>query len=310
MKKFFILGLIIAAAFAFSACDTTTATVKSDDGVTAQPPAADNTVSDKDGADMAPGEGPTISYGKTGKDVVAVIGKYVLTKDKYKILVSYMEKKYGYKLTGDQEKEFIEYVVNRKLMAMEAREQGYGEKTDIKVQYEWDFDDLVSHAYYADNVDKKASVTAEAARAYYDKNKGDFTELQASHVLVKSKDLANSILKRAAAGEDFAELAKNYSVDDTTKGNGGDLGWFLKGVMVREFEEAAFAAGKGEVVGPVKTVFGWHVIKVMDKKPISFDDSKDRIMKIISDNRRAELFDRMMKGLKAKYGATVSEEYK
>ncbi|MEN6397085.1 MAG: peptidylprolyl isomerase [Methanoregula sp.] len=91
------------------------------------------------------------------------------------------------------------------------------------------------------------------------------TQVRASHILVTKEDDANKILKRINDGEDFAAVAKRFSSCPSKK-NGGDLGWFGKGQMVPEFEEAAFAAEQGAVIGPVKTQFGYHVIKVTGKK--------------------------------------------
>ena len=91
------------------------------------------------------------------------------------------------------------------------------------------------------------------------------TQVRASHILVKTEDEANRILKRITDGEDFTAVAKRFSSCPSRK-NGGDLGWFGKGVMAPEFEQAAFAADAVKVVGPVKTQFGYHVIKVTGKK--------------------------------------------
>jgi peptidyl-prolyl cis-trans isomerase C len=90
-------------------------------------------------------------------------------------------------------------------------------------------------------------------------------QVRASHILVKTEDQANDVMKRVSGGEDFAALAKRFS--KCPSGNkGGDLGWFGKGMMVPEFEKAAFEADEGKVVGPVKTQFGYHLIKVTGKK--------------------------------------------
>ena len=91
------------------------------------------------------------------------------------------------------------------------------------------------------------------------------TQVRASHILVTKEDDANRIKKRISDGEDFAAVASRSSSCPSKK-NGGDLGWFGKGQMVPEFEQAAFAAEQGAVIGPVKTQFGYHVIKVTGKK--------------------------------------------
>lgn len=91
------------------------------------------------------------------------------------------------------------------------------------------------------------------------------TQARASHILVKTEDDAQRIMKRITEGEDFAAVAKRFSSCPSRK-NGGDLGWFGKGQMVPEFENIAFSEEVGKVVGPVKTQFGFHVIKVTGRK--------------------------------------------
>ncbi|HJJ34061.1 MULTISPECIES: peptidylprolyl isomerase [Methanocorpusculum] len=89
--------------------------------------------------------------------------------------------------------------------------------------------------------------------------------VKASHILVKTEAEAKEIMQKIKAGDDFAKLAKLYS--QCPSGNaGGDLGYFGKGQMVKPFEEACFKANAGDVLGPVKTQFGWHLIKVTDVK--------------------------------------------
>ena len=90
-------------------------------------------------------------------------------------------------------------------------------------------------------------------------------QIRASHILVKTENDAKVILQRALKGESFAKLAEEFSMDPS-KRRGGDLGYFGRGRMVRNFENAAFALEKGQISQPVKTEFGWHLIKVTDKK--------------------------------------------
>ncbi len=90
-------------------------------------------------------------------------------------------------------------------------------------------------------------------------------QARASHILVKTEDQANQILKRLADGEEFDKVARRFSSCPSGK-NGGDLGWFGKGQMVPEFEKVAFENDPGKIVGPVKTQFGYHVIKVTGRK--------------------------------------------
>ena len=90
-------------------------------------------------------------------------------------------------------------------------------------------------------------------------------KIRASHILVESEERAKSLRGDLDGGADFANLAKEHS-KCPSKENGGDLGFFGKGMMVKEFEDAAFALDVGQVSGPVRTQFGYHLIKVTEKK--------------------------------------------
>ncbi len=103
------------------------------------------------------------------------------------------------------------------------------------------------------------------AKQNYDPNADNYSEVRALHILTKTKNQANAIKMRVNNGESFKELAKQFS--NCPSGRvGGDLGYFKRGEMVPEFEKAAFETPKGEISDPVQTDFGWHVIKVIDKR--------------------------------------------
>jgi len=90
-------------------------------------------------------------------------------------------------------------------------------------------------------------------------------QVKASHILVSSINQAQELMARTQQGESFADLARKHSSCPSGK-NGGDLGFFGRGQMVREFEEAAFSTPKGQVAGPIKTQFGYHLIKVTETR--------------------------------------------
>ena len=124
----------------------------------------------------------------------------------------------------------------------------------------------------------RVTIPPQDVRRYYDQNIEQFStpeQVKASHVLIKvaegtddaaARKQAEDVLAQARAGKDFAELAKQHSQDDSNNKNGGDLGFFGRGAMVKEFEDAAFAMQPGQISEVIKTQFGYHVIKVTDKK--------------------------------------------
>lgn len=142
----------------------------------------------------------------------------------------------------------------------------------------------------------KTTASDEEAKKFYDENKDKFKHeesVKASHILIgvdpkataedkkKAKEKADAILKRVKGGEDFAEVAKKESTCPSSA-NGGDLGYFAKGQMVPAFESAAFALKPGEISDVVETQFGYHVIKLTDKKPAGTDSFEDMKPKIIN----------------------------
>ncbi|UAL50213.1 MULTISPECIES: peptidylprolyl isomerase [Metabacillus] len=104
-------------------------------------------------------------------------------------------------------------------------------------------------------------------------------EIKASHILVKDEKTAKEVQERLDKGEDFAQLASVYSTDPGSKDKGGDLGHFTKGNMVPEFDQVVFSLDVNHVSDPVKTEYGYHIIKVTDKKTNTFEDKKAEIEK-------------------------------
>lgn len=130
-------------------------------------------------------------------------------------------------------------------------------------------------------------VTDDEIKKYYEENKEEFAKVDASHILVEDEKTANEIKAKLDNGEDFAKLAKEYSKDTASAKNGGELGAFAKGQMVKEFEDAAFSMKEGEISNPVKSQFGYHIIKLNSKKD-SYEDSKEEITKKILDKKYAD----------------------
>lgn len=147
--------------------------------------------------------------------------------------------------------------------------------------------------YFEDKIRK--SVSEAAAKTFYkDRVKGmkPQEEVKARHILVPSEEVARDLAEQIARGGDFAELAKQHSADPGTKGHGGMLGYFARGQMVPAFEQAAFELKPGEVSEPVQSKFGWHLIKVEDRrqKPIpTFEEVREQILNsLIHQQTQAE----------------------
>jgi peptidyl-prolyl cis-trans isomerase C len=150
----------------------------------------------------------------------------------------------------------------------------------------------------------KAAVTDAAMKKVYEeavKQAGDEQEVRARHILVATEAEAQAIVTEVNKGTDFAELARQKSKDPGAAAEGGDLGWFGKDQMVPEFADAAFKMNKGQVSEPVKTQFGWHVIKVEDKrtKPVpEFAKVKDQIETFVMRKAQADYVAKLREGAK------------
>jgi len=161
----------------------------------------------------------------------------------------------------------------------------------------------------AARVTKGSEPTDEDLRAFYEENKAQFDQVaKAAHVLIcasfdpaapnctptpDDEKIAADVSKRAKAGEDFAALAKQYSVHAATKEKGGDLGFFQRGQMPPEFEQAAFALNPGEVSVPVKTQFGLHVIKLLAKGK-TFEEAKEEIQQNLGEQFLQQAFQKWL----------------
>lgn len=142
-------------------------------------------------------------------------------------------------------------------------------------------------------LEPQIEITDEEMQTYFDENKDSFAQtkqVKASHILVEDEETAKEVKEKLDNGDDFAELAKEYSTDPGSAESGGDLGFFGEGSMVAEFEEAAFSMKVDEISDPVKTEHGYHIIKVTDIKEAAeanFEKSKEEIKGILLDEKMA-----------------------
>ena len=176
----------------------------------------------------------------------------------------------------------VEFLIENQLFADAAEGQNLGSGATFNERMQYWRRRALRDAYFDKSV--RETVSEAEAKQFYDSQVGNAKaeeEVRASHILVESKDKAREIFQSLAHGSDFAKLAKEHSKDPGSKDRGGDLGFFSRGQMVPQFEEAAFKLNKGEVSEPFESQFGWHVVKVDDKRQrttATFEAVKERVV--------------------------------
>jgi peptidyl-prolyl cis-trans isomerase C len=175
--------------------------------------------------------------------------------------------------TAEGREALLDDLIMQEVLLQESRRIGVEKDPEVKHQLE----DLRRQILVQATLRKVADteVTDEKAKAYYEAHKDEFRQLRASHILLGTEEEATNAKKRVAEGGDFAALAKELSTDPSAQENGGDLGFFRKDQMVKPFAERAFAMKVGEISDPVKTEFGYHIIKVAEFKDAEPTDKLD-----------------------------------
>lgn len=185
----------------------------------------------------------------------------------------------------------VEYLVERHLLAQAAVKEGIADSEEYKRRLALYQAKALRDAYFAQSI--VPTVTDEETRKAYDTESAKVQQterVRARHILVNTEQEAKQVLDRLNKGEKFEDLAKQYSLDGS-KEFGGDLGYFTAPEMVPEFSKAAFALQPGEVSPPVKTDFGWHIIKVEDRKmggAQPYDQVKDALRNILLRKKTQE----------------------
>lgn len=247
----------------------------------------------------------TAAFFLSKEPAVASVGSESIKKEE---LYSLLVKQYG--------DEALDALVTDKIIEMEAKKEkvtisdkekeeelknlkeSYGGEEGFKAALE---QSGVTEAGIAEDIEKylktekllepRIDLKEDEIKAYFEENKDQFAQqeqVKASHILVEDEATAKEVKSKLDKGEEFADLAKEYSTDASNAESGGELGYFGKGEMEAAFEEAAFSLKANEISGPVKTDYGYHIIKVEDKKEAKeavYEDSKEAAKKALFDER-------------------------
>lgn len=248
---------------------------------------------------------------KTGT-VLAKVGNWVITDQDFIARVKSLPK--DLRATAMQRKQdFLEDIEAEQFLLKEAERQGIPKQGEVQRLVDAARKKIIVAKLIETEIDGKVSVSEDEMMKYYEARKDEFMTpllLRASHILVKTSEEANSLKSQINQGADFEELARTYSLDATAL-RGGDLGFFQKGQFVPEFEEAVFKMTKGDFAGPVKTQFGYHVIKLTDRiEPTlrEYRQVKLLIRDRLLNEKRTQLFRSLMEKLKGNAKLEVNEK--
>jgi peptidyl-prolyl cis-trans isomerase C len=301
--------------------NTETTTPAPDANAPAQSAPAEAAPAESAPAEAAPAEGapagtpaPTANGAPTPADpaevVATVAGKPITRQD---VLDSATDLPPQYLAQIDKLfPQLLNRLIGIRLVEAKGREQGLADDPEVKKFVQQAEAEAISRAYIQKVVDQK--VNDEAIQKIYDEDLKEHPpqiEIRASHILVKTEDEAKELIKQIEGGADFAVLAKEKSIDKGSGQNGGDLNWFTKDTMVKEFSDAAFAMQRGDVSKvPVKSQFGWHIIKITDSRmqtPVPLEQRKDDIRKALSQEAVHTEVEDLIKAANVQY---TKEEYK
>jgi parvulin-like peptidyl-prolyl isomerase len=255
--------------------------------------------------------------------VVLTVGAFKMTAAQFEALVDSLPPQYQGYARGPSKRQFVESLIQLKLLSAEAEKKGLEKSPKVQNQIQFQRENLLAQAAF-ENLQDTIKVDDAAVKAYYDAHKNEYESVKARHILIRVKGApmpgregkpeltdeealakAKEIQAKLAAGGDFAELAKAESDDSGSGAQGGDLGEFRRGMMVPPFEVAAFEQKVGVVGEPVKSPFGYHIIKVEEHKTKSVDEVRADIEKAL----RPELAKKEVEGLREKSTVTVDDGF-
>ena len=252
--------------------------------------------------DFGGGKGISLSQNESNVEIVASIDGINITRDEidraaednFETLIQVPEAQQTFFLSS--------LVAIQKIAARNAISEGLANSDAVQQRLAYQKEKILHDIWVAEQI--HARVTENDIRAYFDtyvapelaKQNENVEEVQARHILVATQGEAETVIKRLEKGEDFAALAGELSLGPSAS-RGGDLGYFLAEEMVQAFSDAAFALQPGELSAPVETEFGWHVIRLEDRRvvpPPSFEDLSEQIRAFLEQQERNLFFDELL----------------
>lgn len=201
--------------------------------------------------------------------------------------------------------QLLQQIISFELMYLHGKEQEIENSEAYKNQVERLKKEILTQVTI-DNVLSKVAVEDQEAKKFYDENQDKFMDMEqvrAKHILVDSEEKAKEVANLIQDGLTFEEAAEKYS-SCPSNAQGGDLGFFTRGKMVPEFEDAAFSLKVGEISDPVKTQFGYHLVKVEEKKEArnrDYEEVEHMIKNNLLQQKQAEAYGNLTEELKKKY---------
>ncbi len=272
---------------------------------------------------IAPGT-PALTAPISPDKVILAIGDEKLTVAEFEQLVDALPEQVRAVARGPQKRKFAEQIVNMRILYNEARKRKLDENPAVQRQLELQKENLLANALYQ-NMSANVQIDDATARQYYEQHKADYETAHARHILIRVKGAppsapggkkelndeealakAQEIRKKLLGGEDFAALAKTESDDTRSGANGGDLGSVKRtDQMVPQFLQAVFSLPVGQISEPVKTQFGYHIIKVESRDTKPFEEVKADVEK----RMRPELAKSAMENLQKQTPVMIDESF-
>ncbi|MCX8031279.1 MAG: peptidylprolyl isomerase [Thermodesulfovibrionales bacterium] len=269
------------------------------------------------------------SHCLASEEVLARVGDKTITKADLERIISYYPSNQQKRIqsTPMLKKEVLERYIQGIVISKIAISKGFDKQPKIKERLELMTNDFLANQFIQQEVIGKIDVSEAEAKEYFNKYKEEFIipeMIKVRHILIRAeknkpaqerkalRDKAEALLQRVKKGEDFAKLASEHSEDPRSKAKGGELDFFHRGMMAPEFEKAAFALKPGQISEIVESQFGYHIIKLEERKEAyqpSFDEIKDKVIAKardrLKDSKKDEFIKRAYKeaGVEIKYDA-------